>query len=352
MSMRNEAAGRRVALAIALVVAATATSPAAVAQTDPATKEAESRFKEGLAHHDAGDEEGARLSFLQAYSVLKRPNILYNLARAEQLTGHPVEAIQHYKIFVEDSTVAAGDRDTAKKRILELTPLVGHVSFDAPVGTELWVDGQMLASKAPLSEAVDVAPGTHSVQGRLGDTTKTVTVSCAAGQTATAKIDIVLTGPPLVLVPMPGESPPAPPPGAAETGSHGASSTAKIVTVTALGAGAIAFLAAGIGFEVASSSEDSDRQTFAQSLGNSPTVCNRPSPSNATVCSEWQNAAQAHARDGNLAAGMLATAGVLAAAAVVTWSVWPKRRDGTSAGARVVPMASPQLAGLGVVGSF
>src|SRR5580658_4364798 len=242
MSMRMEAAGRRMVAVIALLAAAILASPGALAQTDQATKEAESRFKEGLAHHDAGDEEGARLSFLQAYSVLKRPNILYNLARAEQLTGHPVEAIQHYKIFVEDSAVVGGDRDTAKKRIVELTPFVGRVTFDAPTGAELWLDGQMLPGKAPLTEAVDVAPGTHTAQGRLGDVTKTVSVTCAAGQTATAKIDIVLTGPPLVVVPMLAESPR--PSEATRKGYHEESSTAKVVTVAALGVGAVAFLAA------------------------------------------------------------------------------------------------------------
>src|SRR5580704_986921 len=173
MIMRMEAAGRRTVAIVALLAAAILASPGALAQTELATKEAESRFKEGLAHHDAGDEEGARLSFLQAFSVLKRPNILFNLARAEQLTGHPVDAIGHYKLFVADNTVTGVDRETARKRILELSALVGHVIIEAPSGADLWIDGQMLPRKAPLGEPADVSAGMHTVQARLEDQTKT-----------------------------------------------------------------------------------------------------------------------------------------------------------------------------------
>src|ERR1700677_4063020 len=124
--MKKKPTGRQVVLALvlapALVVGTMAAPPRALAQTEQATKEAaESQFKEGLRRLDAGDEEGARRSFFSAYGVLRDPSILFNLASAEQLTGHPVEALQHYKLFVADRTVAGGDRETALERIVELT---------------------------------------------------------------------------------------------------------------------------------------------------------------------------------------------------------------------------------------
>src|ERR1700733_5199048 len=111
MSRRRRAAGRGAGVALGVAVAAVAIAPRTVwAQTQTESQEAEARFKEGLRHHDTGDEEGARLSFLEAYSVLKRPNLLFNLARAEQLTGRFVDAISHYKAFAADSTVDPADR--------------------------------------------------------------------------------------------------------------------------------------------------------------------------------------------------------------------------------------------------
>jgi hypothetical protein len=362
-SMRKETAGRRMVLALALLMAATAASPGALAQTEQATKEAESRFKEGLGRHDAGDEEGARLSFLQAYSVLKRPNILFNLARAEQLTGHLVEALQHYKLFVADSTVTGADRDTAKRRIVELTPLVGHVTLDAPVGADLWIDGQMLPSKAPLTEPADVAPGTHSVQVRLGEQTKTVSVSCAAGQTVTAKIDIAQSGAPLVVVPIPAVGPatPHPPAGPEKTlpPDEKEKPNARVITTVVLSVGAVAFLAAGIGLEVVSANQLSNEQsdlTAFKNQGLNPSSACSVTPARQG-CSTLNDAAQAHATDGNAAVGTLATAGVLGAAAVLTWSLWPKKKEHDDRAAkaertRFVPLVSPRMTGLGVVGAF
>jgi hypothetical protein len=125
-----------------------------------------------------------------------------NLARAEQLTGHWVDALTHYKMFVAENSVTGVDRETARKRIAELTPLVGHVTVIAPSGADLWIDGQMLPRKAPLSEPADVSAGMHTVQARLGDQTKSVGISCQAGQTVTAKIDIEMSGTPVVVVPI------------------------------------------------------------------------------------------------------------------------------------------------------
>jgi hypothetical protein len=47
---------------------------------------------------------------------------------------------------------------------------------------------------------------------------------------------------------------------------------------------------------------------------------------------------------------MFVGTGVLAAAAVVTWVVWPKTK--VEERARIFPIVSPQMAGLGLTGSF
>jgi hypothetical protein len=350
MIMRMEAAGRRTVAIVALLAAAILASPGALAQTELATKEAESRFKEGLARHDAGDEEGARLSFLEAYSVLKRPNILFNLARAEQLTGHPVEAIQHYKTFVADGTVVGADREIARQRIVELTPLVGHVTIEAPSGAELWIDNQLLPAKAPLAEPADVAAGPHTVQARLGGQTKSAQVSLSAGQTVTVKLDLVPIGAALVVVPIPRDSL-ANVPAQEESVKPEQASVAKAVTLVALGVGAIALLGAGVGLEVASSSASSTAATDKMNIqggSSSSSLCNSPTPSAA--CMNLSNELGTRSTDANLGTGMFIGAGVLAAAFAATWVVWPKTRGGD--GAMVLPLLSPNAAGLGLRGTF
>jgi hypothetical protein len=347
MSIERRAARRRGGIALALAISAAMAASTAWAQQPPTAEaivEAEARFKEGLRRHDTGDEEGARLSFLQAFSVLKRPNILFNLARAEQLTNHPVDAITHYKMFVADNTVTGADRETARKRIDELSLIVGHVMIEAPTGADLWIDGVMLPRKAPLNEAADVAGGTHTVQARLGDQTKTATVACNAGQTVTAKIDITVVGPGgVVVVQMPGE-------GGAPY--HYETPGAKIGVVIGLAAGTVGLIAGGIGLEVASSSASNalaTDHTQIQSMGGNPNTFCTTNPGKAP-CADEASQASAHANDANTAVGLFVGGGVLAAAAVVTWFVWPNKKVADRPG--LVPIVSPQVAGLGFVGSF
>jgi hypothetical protein len=347
MSIDRRAAARTGGLVLALALAAstfTATVHAQQPPTAEAVVEAEARFKEGLKRHDAGDEEGARLSFLQAFSVIKRPNIVFNLARAEQLTNHPVDAIAHYKLFVADGAVTAVDRETARRRIVELSALVGHIQIDAPSGADLWVDGQMLAGKAPLTEPADVSSGMHTVQARVADQTKTVTVTCGAGQTVTANIDIHVTGSPVVVVAMPGEGGQAP-----VQSFHYETSRAKVAVLIGLGAATVGLLSAGIGLEVAGSSSASTASTDRTALqkgGTSTSVCTGNS---STACANLASANQSAASDRNVATGLLVGAGVAAAALVVTLVAWPKTKVFD---AKVSALVTPTTQGLSFGGTF
>src|SRR5579872_3304335 len=90
---------------------------------DKATREAQARFEEGIRRVKAGDYEAARMSFVQAYSVLKRPEILWNLALSEQKSGHLVDAIGHFKL-VQRGAKGPDDRAAAAKHVTELTTQV------------------------------------------------------------------------------------------------------------------------------------------------------------------------------------------------------------------------------------
>ncbi len=93
--------------------------PAVARADDAATVEAQARFQEGLDLADAGKHEPARLKFQQAWSVFKSPAVLYNLARSEQLTGHDLEALEHFRLFLRvgatDVKITDAMRDKAKQ---------------------------------------------------------------------------------------------------------------------------------------------------------------------------------------------------------------------------------------------
>src|SRR5882672_9324978 len=139
-------------LTAALVLAAS--SPAA-ADDEKANREAEARFKEGLARVKTKDYEAARLSFEQAYAVLHRPLILWNLALSEEKTNHPLDALAHFRQVAREAPGDA-DRASAQKHVDTLLTQLSRIDVQAPPGASLALDGGDLAGTAPLGDPLDV----------------------------------------------------------------------------------------------------------------------------------------------------------------------------------------------------
>ena len=170
-------------------------APSTSAQ-DSATAEARARFDEGIKLVEAGDHESARLKFNQAWALLKSPAILFNLARSEQLSNHPVEALEHYRQFAKtppDPKVTDVQRQRAAENITELAKKVGQIEIEAPAGARITVDGR--AIDAGNTDPVPVTPGKHVVEAIFDGKVKSVTVECTAGTITKAKlIDPVSAG--------------------------------------------------------------------------------------------------------------------------------------------------------------
>src|SRR5690606_13759136 len=114
---------------------ATTALPRSARADDPAITEAQERFKEGLTLADGGSHEASRLKFQQAWSVIKGPAVLFNLARAEQLTGRDLEAYDHYRQFLafgDDPKVGEAQRERAREHVAELEKKLGHIDVEAP----------------------------------------------------------------------------------------------------------------------------------------------------------------------------------------------------------------------------
>ena len=346
-----------------------ASAAPAYAQGDVAVRDAQARFEEGLERVKVGDFEAARLSFAQAYTVLRRPAILWNLALAEEKTGHLVDALSHFKVVARDATAAPGDRDVAQRHAAALMDRTGHIAVDAPSGAVLTVDGDPTESVAPLAEPLDVAPGHHAVEARLGRGHKTLEVDAAAGQVARLTFAVADDAPP-GAAPTPAPPPPIEPgaPGPAEAGvDHRSSSpsTARIVTTSVLGGAALVAAGVGVFLALRSHSDASDAANTRSTIESTTLLpggamppsgyhgfCSQSAP--AAQCVALQQKINAQNTEAIASDVLYASAGVLAVGAIVTWFVFPKRTSEPSAAASgwVAPAVSPTQVGLTAGGSF
>ena len=152
--------------------------------------EARQRYNEGIKLADESNHEAARLKFSQAWMLLKSPAILFNLARSEQLSGHLVEALEHFRLFVSlgaDSKVTEQQREHAKEFVTELTGKVGQVEIDAAPNSQIAIDGKSV-EWTPQAEPIAVMPGSHEVTATLEGKTTRVTVDATAGAIVKAKL--------------------------------------------------------------------------------------------------------------------------------------------------------------------
>jgi hypothetical protein len=338
------------------LVLAIATAPAARAD-DKAVREAQARFEEGLGRVKSGDFEGARMSFVQAYVVLHKPDILWNLALSEEKSGRVVEALGHFKEF---ATQVPGDADRvgAQKHVDALMLQTGHIEVLAPAGTPLILDGTTSVGTTPLADTVDVTPGHHVVDGKLPEGTKALVVDAVAGEIV--RVSFVVSGgdrpssatpapqSPASDVPAPAPAPVvAPAPEAPRSGSPSIPpSGAKLATTTAIGGGAVIAAVLGVYFGLQSRSDANTAAAYRSANGTS--YCFDPS---APGCAQWNSAVQAQNRDATTSNVLYVSGGVLAAGAVATWLFWPKAKE-TKGVAWVVPAAGPLGSGVVVGGRF
>jgi hypothetical protein len=339
-----------------LVVVATAGRAAASPPgADPSATEAQSRFEEGLARVKAGDFAAARVSFAQAYAVLKRPRILWNLALAEEKTGLVVDALTHFKQVLHDPATSEGDRANAQAHADALGRQTGHVDVQAPPGVSVTVDGSPQAAVTPLVEPLDVAPGHHVIEAKLAQGTKTLSVDALAGQVA--HVSFVATDAVVAELPPagPNVAPPSAPPVAAETmpaiapvETH-SPSIARNVTTSVVAGVAVAAIVFGVYFAEKSIS---DADTANGYRGAHPSSWCSSSAGDAATCGQWNDAVKAQNREATASNAFYIAGGVLAAGAIATWFLWPKSSERSGAALWVRPELAPTMAGLGAGGSF
>ncbi|MBV9946524.1 MAG: hypothetical protein JOZ69_06730, partial [Myxococcales bacterium] len=118
-------------------------------------------------------------------------------------------------------------------------------------------------------------------------------------------------------------------------------------TVVGVSTAAVASVALGVYFALQSQSEKSTSDAFRASYREGG--CFRTPGS--TPCTQWNDAVQAQSRDAALSNGFYIGGGVLAAAAVATWFLWPEDHRRARA-AVLTPSLGPTGAGFIAAGRF
>jgi hypothetical protein len=184
-------------------------------EKDAVTEMARRRFQEGVKFFDQKKFEEARAAFLQAYALKHHPAVLLNLAQSEIRSAHPLEAARHFSAYLRESGNASPtERGEAEKGLASARTKLGRIHVTAAAGAEVIVDGEAMG-QAPLAEAVDVLPGTHTVEAKLAGRSASTSVSVQVGKSANATLSLEgPAAPPVAPVPVPTTAPPptAPPP--------------------------------------------------------------------------------------------------------------------------------------------
>ncbi len=192
---------------VAAAVAPTRAAAQVSTEPDAATLEqARERFREGVVAAEAGRWDVARDLFRSVLAVRSAPLVHFNYAIACRNTGQVVLAIEHFRRFVLDPSVASDATRIAAARteIAELTGRLAHlrvvVSGDVPQGFILDTHSEDVAL---LGQEIAVDPGPHvvAVQGRGGDRQTVETPGFAEGEHHSIAIALAPTAPDPVTQP-------------------------------------------------------------------------------------------------------------------------------------------------------
>lgn len=172
-----------------------------------ALERARQLFRDGVAAASAGRWDVARDLFREVLRVRSAPLVHFNYAVACRNTGDVVFAIEHFRRFALDPSVASdGERiAAARTEIAELTRRLAHlrvvVSGDVPQGFILDTHSEDVAL---LGQEIAVNPGPHvvAVQGRGGDHQTVETPGFAEGEHHSVVISLAPTAPDPVTRPV------------------------------------------------------------------------------------------------------------------------------------------------------
>jgi hypothetical protein len=331
-------------------------------------KVARKRFQEGVAAADARNYEGARLAFQQAYALKPHPSVLRNLGQAELKTGRYLDAARHLSTFIRDTTFGTpAERESAKKSLAEAESKIGRLILEVDVaGAEVAVDGE-ISGRSPLgADPIYVEPGQRVVRVQKdGYDLYEQTQSFEPDRVIRLKVSLRPSGSaPVEAAAVPRTNPalvePVIVPPSAPASSSFAQAPDKIEragieprTIVVISGAGLTALAAGFGIALtlqgASLDDDATvrRADVAQQFGAAG--CG---PANATqrACVKLDDTLDQRNRANAIGQGAFIAAGVLGAATLVSFLLWPRSQSSVAPYASIGPASDGAV--LGVVGQY
>ncbi len=288
-------------------------SPFAFAQDDPRKAHAEALYNEAASLHDAGKESDALAKWREAYGVYPTPNILFSIAREEQLLGQNLAALRDYRAAIKDPLLNLKFQSVAREHVAELERSSCRVEVHAPAGATVSIDG--VAVDASIT--IDVAAGSHTVVATLSGNSDTRAINAPTGQLVKVVFDSIgnrVTEPPKTEQ----RTKVFPPP------------TGAII----LGGVGLVGLGLGVGFGLGSQSNRSTFDDHSCSTSLDPTC---------------HDTAASVRRDATISWISYVAGGALLAGGVVWWVVAPRKE---SVSVALVPSFTPNSPGFQLRGTF
>jgi hypothetical protein len=346
---------RVLGLLLALLVV-TFRASAQSAPTPEEVQQAQARWNEGKAFFDAGNFEAARVAFKQAYTVFPHPVFLQNLGEAELRSGRNVEAARHFEAFLRTSSAASGaQRELARKSLKKAAEKLGSVVVDTNADdAEIRVDDEILG-RSPLGGLEwYVQPGKHLVVARKEgylDGAEEVFVTAGRAKTVVVRVQRVAAGAEVSAGPVNAPSRANRPPEPAGPEEAPAVEARTWVLAGGVALTAVA-LTVGTVYALRVGSDGSHIDDARAVVGTDGCAAGGGAPADA--CAELANYATRLPKDRNVRNAALVSAGVLGAATVATFFLWPSsnRAGATQPATSVSAWLEPGHCGVVVSGRF
>jgi hypothetical protein len=311
------------------------------APTPEEVQQAQARWAEGKASFDAGNYEAARVAFKQAFILFQHPFFLQNLGEAELRCGRTVEAARHLSQFIRTATSATpAQREAAKRSLKKASEKLGSVIVETNSDeAEVRVDDEVIGRSPLGSMQWFVEPGAHVVSARKEgylDGSEKVDIPTGPSKSVFVKLQRVTGGAPSEA-PQPksvaaeSDKPPPVPTAPDSTAGSASVSTTTIAprTVVLIGEAALTVTAISLSLIYNSkaandiSQRNSVRDQFVPLGGLFKDTCVNPTAKAGPPCLALASSESQITKDMNYRLAFGVAGGVLAAATVATYFLWP-----------------------------
>jgi hypothetical protein len=160
---------------LVLALAAFCSANVALAQSPSEAAAGRTEFSAGVDAAAARQWPVALGHFERAYQLLRRPEILLNVAGAQTQTGRLVAAIESYRTLLDSEGVSVEIRRVAESSVARLGPRIAHVRVsvhparDLATDESLEIDGVAI-SRTAIETEWPIDSGTHTVSVRRAGT--------------------------------------------------------------------------------------------------------------------------------------------------------------------------------------